>query len=59
MITAGADPWSLPDYPARVALALSILGHADERHWAKARDRAVLALLGATLDEVRELTEAE
>lgn len=51
------DPWSQPDYPARVALALSILSHADEQHWSQARDRTVLALRGHTVDEIREMTE--
>jgi len=36
---------------ARIALALSILGHADG-HEARAIDEAVLALQGATLDEL-------
>lgn len=45
------------DYPARVALALSILGHADEQHWRVQRERAVLALRGATITELQEVVE--
>lgn len=48
------DPWSC-DYPARIALAKSILQHTDAQHWRQAIDRALLALAGATIDEIREV----
>lgn len=49
------DPWSV-DYPERIALAKSILGHADLEHWKQCVDRALLALQGATIDEIAEMT---
>lgn len=50
------DPWSV-DYPQRIALATSILQHADapDDRTKLAIDRAVLALQGATIDEIREV----
>lgn len=49
------DPWAV-DYPARIQLAISVLQHAKDQPTSKAIDRAVLALRGATIDEIRELT---
>lgn len=49
------DPWTF-DLADRISLATSILGHADEHHWQQARDRALLALQGATIDEIRTVT---
>jgi hypothetical protein len=46
------------DYAARVALALSILGHRQIcANCANHTDQVKLALQGATIDEIRELGE--
>ncbi len=57
-MTADADPWSLPTVDERIALAKSILGHTKptDARTKTAIDRAVLALSGATIDEIQEVT---
>jgi hypothetical protein len=46
------------DYAARVALALSILGHRQIcANCAHHTEQVKLALQGATIDEIRELGE--
>jgi len=50
------DPWALPDYRSRIALARSILGHANptDPQTKTAIDRALRALQGASIDQIRE-----
>jgi hypothetical protein len=52
------DPWSV-DYHAQIQLAKSLLGHADSDDIESLRtavDRALLALNGATIDELRRIS---
>lgn len=58
MTAADVDPWAQPDYRTRVALAESILGHATPTDEATrvAIQRAIAALRGASIDEIREAT---
>jgi hypothetical protein len=51
------DPWAY-DANARIALALSILGHRTFcTDCAGHVEQAVLALRGATIDELQEMTD--
>lgn len=48
-----SDPWTF-DLSDRIALARSLLGHADEKCWRQQIDRALAALEGKSIDEIRE-----
>lgn len=45
------DPWGMPDYRNRCALARSILGHTDGTNWREQLARALAALDGASIEQ--------
>lgn len=55
MSAAQDDPWAVDhDLAGRIQLALSILGHADEKCWPRQVGRAVLALRGQSIEQIAE-----
>ena len=56
--TVTEDPWSMPDYRARNALTLSVLQQRPFCAVCQPHvDQAVLAAQGASVDELREMTQ--
>lgn len=50
------DPWAF-DLKDRIALARSILGHADETCWRRQVARALAALEGQSIEKIGGLSE--